>query len=154
MKTNLRDEQIWLAVVSLMILACVALALGLSYARGVMIPFVLAVFITITVSPLMDFQETRLKLPHPVAVVGIPGMVQMIIGNVIEPKLLGKGLELHPVTVLLALTFWGLLWGIVGMVLAVPITATIRIVLMRFATTKPIGDLLAGHLPGTSAPSS
>jgi AI-2 transport protein TqsA len=85
-----------------------------------------------------------------VAVIVVPGAVQMIIGNVIEPKLMGQGLELHPVTVLLALAFWGLLWGPVGMLLAVPITASIRTVLVRFIPTKPIGDLLAGQLPGST----
>jgi AI-2 transport protein TqsA len=68
----------------------------------------------------------------------------MVMGNVIEPKLMGEGLNLHPVTVLLALSFWGLLWGIVGMFLAAPITAAIRIVLMQFDTLRPIGNLLAG----------
>ena len=61
---------------------------------------------------------------------------------------MGRGLELHPVTVLLALAFWGLLWGIVGMVLAVPIVAMLRIVLSKFNTTRPLANLLAGHLPG------
>ena len=56
-------------------------------------------------------------------------------------------MAIHPVAVLLALSFWGLLWGVLGMVLAVPITETIRVVLMRFDTTRPIGDLMAGNLP-------
>jgi AI-2 transport protein TqsA len=72
----------------------------------------------------------------------------MLIGNVLEPKLMGEGLELHPVTVLLSLAAWGLLWGPIGMLLAVPITAVIRIVLVRFEITKPIGELLGGRLPG------
>lgn len=80
-------------------------------------------------------------------VVLVPGMVQMLIGNFIEPKLLGKGMNLHPVTILLSLAFWGLLWGFVGMFLAVPITAIIRIIFMRFETLKPLGKLLAGELP-------
>ena len=66
---------------------------------------------------------------------------------------MGRGLELHPVTVLLALAFWGLLWGIVGMVLAMPIVASLRIVLSRFSTTRPLANLLAGHLPGSEADS-
>jgi len=48
---------------------------------------------------------------------------------------------------LLALSFWGILWGVVGMFLAVPMMAVIRIVLMQFDTLKPIGNLLAGQLP-------
>ncbi len=82
------------------------------------------------------------------AVVSLPGVVHITIGNFIEPRLMGRGLELHPVTVLLALAFWGLLWGVIGMVLAVPIVATLRIVLGRFATTRSLGNLLAGRLPG------
>jgi AI-2 transport protein TqsA len=77
-------------------------------------------------------------------VVAVPGAIQMIMGNMIEPKLMGEGLNLHPVTVLLALSFWGLLWGIVGMFLAAPITAAIRIVFLQFDTLRPIGNLLAG----------
>jgi AI-2 transport protein TqsA len=83
-----------------------------------------------------------------VLVILIPGTIQMVIGNGIEPKLMGEGLNLHPVTVLLTLSFWGMLWGVVGMLLAVPMTAVIRIVLMQFETLRPVGDLLAGKLPG------
>ena len=80
-------------------------------------------------------------------VVGLPGTIQIVIGNGIEPKLMGRGLHLHPVTILLALSFWSLLWGVPGMFLAVPMTAVIRIILMQFDTLKPIGNLLAGKLP-------
>lgn len=83
-------------------------------------------------------------------VILIPGGIQMAIGNGIEPKLMGEGLQLHPVTVLLALSFWTLLWGPIGAILAVPITAAIRIVLMRFESGRTAGNLLAGILPGGS----
>jgi AI-2 transport protein TqsA len=82
------------------------------------------------------------------AVVGLPASVHLTVGNVIEPRLMGRGLELHPVAVLLALAFLGLLWGVIGMVLAVPIAAMLRIALSRFATTRVLGELLAGRLPG------
>lgn len=83
-----------------------------------------------------------------VGVIAIPGVIHMTIGNLVTPKLMGNDLDLHPVTVLLALAFWGLLWGLVGMVLAVPIVAMLRIVLAHFNTTRPIAELLAGRLPG------
>jgi AI-2 transport protein TqsA len=89
---------------------------------------------------------------HVVAAVALPGIVHLMIGNVVEPRLMGRGLELHPVTVLLALAFWGLLWGVMGMVLAVPIVAVLKIVLSRLDTTRPIGELLAGKLPGEHRP--
>ncbi|MBA2113990.1 AI-2E family transporter [Bremerella alba] len=98
-------------------------------------------------------------LPIPIAIVQfdsalmitmailLPGAVQLTMGNVIEPKIMGDGLQLHPATILLALAFFGMLWGPVGMLLAAPITASVRIVLMRFKTTEPIGRLMAGVLP-------
>ena len=48
----------------------------------------------------------------------LPGTVQMVVGNVLEPKMMGDLLDLHPITVLLALILWGMLWGIPGMLLA------------------------------------
>ena len=61
--TNLRQEQIWLVVGSLMILATVALAVALLFTRDVLIPFVLAIFVTTMVSPLVDFLVLRWRLP-------------------------------------------------------------------------------------------
>jgi AI-2 transport protein TqsA len=87
-----------------------------------------------------------------VYVIVIPGLIQNIIGNVIEPKVMGKGLNLHPVTILLALSFWGLLWGIPGMFLAAPLTAVVRIILVQFDTLRPLGRLLAGKLPASKTP--
>jgi AI-2 transport protein TqsA len=91
-----------------------------------------------------QFENPWMVLP----VVALPGTVHMTIGNFIEPKLMGRGLELHPAAVLLALAFLGLSWGVIGMVLAVPIAAALRIVLSRFKATRALGDLLAGHLQG------
>lgn len=88
------------------------------------------------------------------SVVIVPGILQMMIGNVIEPKLLGDGLKLHPVVILLALAIWGLLWGPAGMLLAVPITAVIRIVLDQFRITRVASELLGGKLPGMTPASN
>ena len=71
----------------------------------------------------------------------------LTVGNAIEPRLMGDGLDLHPLTILLALIFWGLIWGIVGMLLAAPITAILKIILARFQTTQPLAEVLAGRLP-------
>lgn len=60
-------------------------------------------------------------------------IVQFVMGNVVEPKLIGDALELHPVSVLVALLVWGALWGLIGMFLAVPITASLKIVYQKLA---------------------
>jgi AI-2 transport protein TqsA len=69
MKSTRRDEQIWLAVGSLMIIAAVALAVGLVYTKIVMVPFILAVFLTTVVAPVVDFQVVRCKIPQSLALV-------------------------------------------------------------------------------------
>ncbi len=81
------------------------------------------------------------------AVVLIPGVVQLVIGNGVEPVVMGEGLDLHPIAILLALILWGLLWGPVGMLLAAPMTAILRIILERGEATRPIAGLLAGRIP-------
>lgn len=89
-----------------------------------------------------------------IAIVLLSAMVQMIIGNGIDPLLMGQNLNLSPVTILAALVFWGLLWGVVGMLLAAPLTAILRIVLAQFETTRPMSELLAGRLPEGDAPAT
>jgi AI-2 transport protein TqsA len=113
---------------------------------GSIIATVLPVPVAIT-----QFHDTPWMI---VAAIAIPGAIHLTIGNFVAPKMMGKGLELHPVTVLLALAFWGLLWGVVGMVLAMPIVASLRIVMSRFGTTRPLANLLAGELPRKVAPAA
>ncbi|WP_231741989.1 AI-2E family transporter [Stieleria varia] len=75
--------------------------------------------------------------------------IQVISGNLIEPKIMGNSSDLHPVTILVALMFWGMMWGVIGMFLATPITAAIKILLQRFDSTRPAADLMAGRWPAS-----
>lgn len=75
----------------------------------------------------------------------IPGLIQFIIGNLIEPRIMGESLGLHPVVVLLSLLLWGFLWGVPGMLLAVPITAVLKIAFERHDITQPLARLLEGR---------
>jgi len=77
----------------------------------------------------------------------VAGLIQFAVGNVLEPKLMGESMDLHPVAILMFLIFWGLVWGVAGMFLAVPITAILKIILSRIETTKPMAEILAGRLP-------
>jgi AI-2 transport protein TqsA len=72
--------------------------------------------------------------------------IQVASGNLLEPKLMGNSADLHPVVILLALMFWGTLWGITGMFLATPITAAIKIALDRMDVTRPVARVMAGRL--------
>lgn len=75
----------------------------------------------------------------------LPLAIQTVMGNVVEPRLMGDSLDLHPITILMSLIFWGMLWGIVGMLLATPITAVIKIFLERFEGSRPVAELMAGR---------
>lgn len=77
--------------------------------------------------------------------IAIPGAIQFVIGNILEPRILGTSLDLHPVVVLVALIFWSVIWGPVGMLLAAPITAILRILFAKLDTTRPLANLLAGR---------
>lgn len=64
-------------------------------------------------------------------IIGILAMIQFSIGNILDPKLMGENLGLHPVLVLLSLLFWGYIWGVAGMFLAIPLSAVLKILINR-----------------------
>lgn len=88
--------------------------------------------------------DPELGMISKILVLVIPGIIQFTIGNLLQPKMMGESLDLHPVVVLLSLIFFGTIWGIIGMFLAVPITAVVKILLQRFGYTRTIADLIAG----------
>lgn len=72
----------------------------------------------------------------------IVGAIQLIVGNYIDPKLTGSSLNVSPLVVLIGLAFWGAIWGIIGMILSVPITVIMIIILSEFPQTQGIAVLL------------
>lgn len=76
----------------------------------------------------------------------LPTVAHLVIGSIIEPNLMGNQLELHPITVMLGLIFWGMLWGLPGMFMSAPLTALCRICFESVDFTAPVARLLAGDL--------
>ncbi|MFN4909194.1 MAG: AI-2E family transporter, partial [Bacteroidota bacterium] len=70
-----------------------------------------------------------------------------VIGNTIEPKVMGDRLDLSPVVVLFSLIFWGWMWGIVGMVLSIPIMAVTKALLGSVDSTRPLAILMGAGEP-------
>ncbi len=72
------------------------------------------------------------------------GLIQLIVGNIIDPHFIGDQVNLSPLAVLISLIFWGWLWGIIGMFLAIPIIVAIKIVCENFENLRLIAVLLSG----------
>jgi AI-2 transport protein TqsA len=92
------------------------------------------------------FLDPRLSIASMVVAAIMMWLIQFVSGSVIEPKIMGSSFNLHPVVILLTLLLWGVVWGLPGMFLSTPITAALRIVMDRFAYTRPLARLLAGQL--------
>ena len=76
------------------------------------------------------------SIGYTLLVAGILSLVQNLIGNVLEPKIMGNKLGLNPLIILLSLLLWGYVWGIVGMFLSVPLTAVVKIIISNSESTN------------------
>ena len=72
--------------------------------------------------------------------------IQLILGQVLEPKFLGDSMDLHPATLLLGLMFWGFVLGFAGMFIAAPLTVILKIIFSRIEATRPLSELMAGRI--------
>ncbi|WP_299118099.1 AI-2E family transporter [uncultured Winogradskyella sp.] len=71
-------------------------------------------------------------------------MVQVVFGAILEPIFMGKSFSINIIAVLVMLMFWGFLWGIPGLIMAIPITVFLKIIMEQFSSTKIIASLLSG----------
>ncbi len=70
--------------------------------------------------------------------------VQVLMGGILEPIFMGKSFSINVITILVVLGFWGYIWGIPGLIMAIPLTVFIKIILEQFPTTKVIANLISG----------
>ena len=91
---------------------------------------------------MIQFNNSVLVLWLAVCLIGI----QFIFGNIIEPKIMGESINLSAVVILFALLFWGFVWGIPGMFLAVPMTVILKIVFENIDQLKPVAILMSGKI--------
>ncbi len=76
-------------------------------------------------------------------ILGGLGLIEWIIGNVIEPKVMGNSLNLSPLVTIVALIVWGQIWGITGMLLSTPITVVMVIIFSQFENTRRAAIMLS-----------
>jgi AI-2 transport protein TqsA len=70
-------------------------------------------------------------------------LIQFIVGNILEPKIVGQSMGISPLVVLISLIFWGYAWGIIGMILAVPLSVLLKIILENISGLKPLSILIS-----------
>ena len=75
-------------------------------------------------------------------------ILQFFEGNIITPKLIGNRINLNLTSVLISTLYWGWLWGGAGVILAMPITGTFKVICDHIESLKPIGSLLDGDFKG------
>lgn len=70
--------------------------------------------------------------------------VQVVVGGVLEPILMGKSFSINIITILVMLMLWGFIWGIPGLIMAIPLTVFIKIILEQYPSTKTFASFLSG----------
>ena len=109
------------------------------------IPNLGAVIATILPLPII-FIDPQMPIPAKLLAIILPAAIQFIIGSLVQPRMLGHSLQLHPVVLLLALLFFAMIWGIPGAFLATPLTAVIKIIFEKIPATHALAAVLAGDL--------
>jgi predicted PurR-regulated permease PerM len=92
--------------------------------------------------PLMAALAIPTKLTTVLILVLVVAVLHLTALNVLYPKVVGKRVHLNPLVVTIALMFWSALWGGVGLLLAIPITAGIKAICDNVESMRPYGKLL------------
>lgn len=92
-----------------------------------------------TIGAVLSFDSLSYAMAFPAAYL----IIATIEGNFITPYVMGKSLTLNPVIILLSLTFWGWMWGIAGVILAVPILAAFKIFCAHIEEMEPVAEFLS-----------
>lgn len=100
-------------------------------------------FISVILLSIFAFVELETSSVLFLFILSITG-VQVLFGAILEPIFMGKSFSINVITVLIMLMLWGFIWGIPGLIMAIPITVFIKIILEQFESTKVIATLLSG----------
>jgi AI-2 transport protein TqsA len=103
--------------------------------------------------PAVALALLQLGLGPAAALAGAFLAINLLIGNLLDPTLMGRRLHLSTLVVILSLAFWGWVWGIVGMLLALPLTMVIKIALENSTDLRWVAVLMGpAHKPGREPP--
>ncbi len=121
-----------------------ALFWGLLAAMLAIIPYV-GTFIG-GLLPLLYSLATTDDLSQPLAILIVFAIIQFLEGNLITPNIVGSTIKINPLLVLISMIVWVMIWGIVGVIAALPLLACIKVLLDYFKMTQPAGLLMSDDL--------
>lgn len=99
-------------------------------------------FATVILLSIFAFVEIEASNTLAFFIISITG-VQVLFGTILEPVFMGKSFSINIITVLVMLMLWGFIWGIPGLIMAIPITVFVKIILEQFPSTKLIASILS-----------
>ncbi|MBN2049858.1 MAG: AI-2E family transporter [Spirochaetales bacterium] len=105
------------------------------------IPNIGSLFVML-VTILMGFIQFFPSAGRIAAVIASMILIQLVMGNFLDPRMQGHRLNLSPLLLIFSLILWGWLWGVVGMFLAVPIMAVIKIIFENIPILQPIAIMM------------
>ena len=116
---------------------------------AIMLPYVGVIFSTVPAVAVAFFQYDGRKA---ITVLIVYALLQFLEGNILTPLIVGGRVRLFPLTVVVAFIFWGLLWGVAGAVLAVPLTSAVKVVCENVRGLEGFARLLGEPDVGAGAP--
>ena len=124
------------------------LILGVEYALffGVFGAFMILIpYVGIAIGSVLPALFTLGTHPNPLVALGVVGVflfVQILEGNFITPYIVGSKVSINPLAAIIVLIMWGQLWGLSGLILALPLTAILKVIFDSIDSLKPYGFLL------------
>ena len=98
--------------------------------------------------PAVLLAVVQISLPTALLVAVGYAVINTVVGSIVEPRVMGRGLGLSTLVVFISLVFWGWVLGPVGMFLSVPLTMAVKIALDANPQTRPIAIMLGGEIRG------
>lgn len=105
--------------------------------------------ITATIFPMLYVFAMTGDVRTPIIIAIESAIINLVFGNILDPKLTGKSLNLSALVILVNLVLWGMLWGSLGMFFSVPLLIMIYVVAAQFDKSRPLAILLSadGQIP-------
>jgi predicted PurR-regulated permease PerM len=100
-------------------------------------------FVVIVLLSLFAFIEIQVPGILLLFILIITGL-QLLFGSVLEPIFMGRSFSINTITILVMLMFWGYVWGVIGLILSVPISVFLKSVFEHFPNTKIIAEIMSG----------